>query len=240
VSELSCAGGEQKFFFVHLHKTAGTSLWRRLSRQFSPAEMFPWMTDGEPFRRTISVDDLVDRWPARRADVRVLGGHFPLCTRELLGEPFVTFTVLRHPVERIVSALTEQRLKLPEFSDMSYEAVYREPVRHLMLRNHMVKMFALTPTTMIDGALTRVDFTQLHLETALGALATVDHVGFQDDFEAFCDSLAQRYRWDLGDPVVENRGEPVEVPQSLLDLIAEDNALDIEFYDTAVRLCGVD
>jgi hypothetical protein len=235
VSEIENAPGQPKFFFVHLHKTAGTSLWRRLTHHFDPIETFPWVTDGEPTRRTISVQDLVERWPARRDDVRLLAGHFPLCTREVLGEPFVTLTLLRHPVDRVLSALREQRQKLSEFTDASFEEIYREPMRHLLLRNHMVKMFSLTPASMTDGALTHVDFTREHLDRARHALGTVDHVGFQDDFEAFCTQLSARYGWDLGDPVVDNVSEHEEMPRTLVDLIAEDNAMDIELFDDAQR-----
>ena len=36
-------------------------------------------------------------------------GHFPLCTTELLGGAFTTFTVLRDPVERTLSYLRHHR-----------------------------------------------------------------------------------------------------------------------------------
>jgi hypothetical protein len=181
------------------------------------------------------VSDLVERWPARRSEVRVLAGHFPLCTREVIGETFITFTVLRHPVDRVLSALREQRQKLPEFAEASFEEIYREPLRQLLLRNHMVKMFSLTPTTMTDGALTDIAFTREHLDRANAGLATVDHVGFQDDFESFCAALSMRYGWNLGDPVVDNASDHEDMPRSLVEMIAEDNALDVEFFEEAAR-----
>ena len=225
----------QRFFFVHLHKTAGTSLWWRMSKQFADEDMSPGDGDGPAESRTISVDDLVERWPQRRDAVRVLAGHFPLCTAELLGDEFTTFTLLRDPVDRIVSALREQRQKVPQFATWSFEEVYRDPVRRRLLHNHMVKMFALTPDTMNEGVLTDVDFGVEHLERATAALETLDLVGFQDDVEGFCASLAERYDWTLGKPVNLNASAPAEVPASLLEHIAEDNALDVAFYERAIE-----
>lgn len=102
----------------------------------------------------------------------MVAGHFPLCTRELLGGHFTVFTILRKPVDRVLSALRKQRQSVPEFAHLSLEEIYAQPMHKAMWRNHMVKMLALTPDTMTHGALTPVDFTQAHLERAKEQLQT--------------------------------------------------------------------
>src|SRR4051794_31249880 len=116
----------QRFFFVHVHKTAGTSLFARLQRHFAPNEIYPDDSDvasvapGSPLPRltpTLLVSHLVERYRLRRDEIRVVAGHFPLQTTELLGDPFVTFTVLRDPVARTMSALRRLQERSPADQD---------------------------------------------------------------------------------------------------------------------------
>jgi hypothetical protein len=104
------------------------------------------------------------------------------------------------------------------------------------VHNHMTKMLSLTPAEMPDGMLTHLEFDRDHLERAKKALAGVDAVGLQEQFEGFCDELAARFAWRLGEPVTVNPSTPVEVPESLRARIAEDNAFDVELYEFAKQL----
>ena len=107
----------RRWFFVHIQKTAGTALWRRLKNQFDPAAVYPGPGDGEPPRTVLSVDHLLERWHARRGEIRIVTGHFPLCTTELLDAPLVTMTILRDPVERTLSQLRHHRAGIPRGVD---------------------------------------------------------------------------------------------------------------------------
>ncbi len=99
-----------RFFVVHMQKTAGTTLRDRLRNHFPEAAIYPNRTDGpDKGHAVISVRHLLERWQARGSDIRLLTGHFPLSTIELLDGPFVTLTVLRPPVERTLSYLRHQR-----------------------------------------------------------------------------------------------------------------------------------
>ena len=74
----------QRFFFVHVQKSAGTSLIFRLRREFGRAAMYPPESDKGDVASVISVDHLLERWQTDRDTTRVVTGHFPLCTAELL------------------------------------------------------------------------------------------------------------------------------------------------------------
>jgi hypothetical protein len=226
----------QRFFFVHLQKTAGTALWRRLRQQFPPESVYPGPGDGEPPETVLSVDHLVERWNARRDEILMVTGHFPLCVTEVLGAPFTTLTVLREPVERTLSYLRHHRESTPAQADWSLERIYDDPVRFELLHNHMVKMLSLRRAEMTNGALSPVEFTPERLALAKARLQTIDVVGFQEDFDGFCDELTQRYGWDLGPPVFMNRTTPAEAPDALRARIAADNADDIELYEFARSL----
>ena len=224
-------------FFVHLQKTAGTSLNFRLRHQFPRDAIYPQKVDEGSVPAVISVDHLLGRWREHRDEIRIVTGHFPLCTTELLGGGFTTFTVLRDPVERTLSYLRHHRKMTPDDAHRSLEEIYDDPFRfHGLIHNHMVKMLSLTTAEMDDGMLTRVAFTPERLERAKENLAGVDIVGVHSRFDEFCDELARQFGWDLGEPQHANRTEPVDVPASFLERIAEDNAMDRELYEFTCRL----
>jgi hypothetical protein len=225
----------RRFFFVHLQKTAGTALWRRLHQQFESSALYPGPDDGVPPETVLSVDRLVKSWTSRRDQIEVVAGHFPLCATELLDADFTTLTLLREPIERTLSYLRHHRQETPGES-RSLEEIYDDPVRFELLHNHMVKMLSLTLGEMTDGALTHVAFTRARLELAKECLAAVDVVGLQENFESFCGELSRRFGWDLGPPVMMNRSRPQEVSDAFRARIADENALDLELYEYAEQL----
>lgn len=231
----------QRFFFVHVQKAAGTELFERLKRVFEPSQLYPDDSDGDPVAVApqLLVDQLLARWDARRDEIRVVAGHFPLCTIELLDADFTTMTVLREPVERTLSFVRHHRWFVPGDREASFEEIYEDDFRfHGMIHNHMVKMFSLTTDEMDAGMLSHVDLTREHLERAKAQLAGVDVVGLQEDFEGFERELSRRFGWDLGPPLHANaRGGTVtddpEHEAAIRERIAEDNALDVELYEFA-------
>jgi hypothetical protein len=228
----------ERFFFCHLQKTAGSSLIRRLWRHFDRERTYPSRVDEAA--NVISVPRLVQHWRESDGAIDLVAGHFPLCTRELLGGGFATFTVLREPVQRTLSYLRHHRKLTPEDRGKTLEQIYDDPFRfHCLIHNHMVKMLSLTTDEMTRGALTVVPFTRERLERAKGQLAGVDVVGVQEQFEDFCSRLRQRFAFELGPPVVRNTTEPTLVTPSFRARIAEDNQLDVELYEWACRHAGV-
>ena len=230
---------ESRFFFVHVQKAAGTALFRRLKRHFGERAVYPNPSDGDIFTVVpqLSIDVLRARWHQRHDEIRVVTGHFPLCTTELLGGGFTTITVLREPVERTLSYLRHHRNLTPSDHDKSLEAIYEDQFRfQTLVHNHMVKMFSLTTDEMTDGALTPVEFTPMRLDRAKRQLVTLDLFGLQERFNEFCEALTQRFGWQLGDSLYANRTEPVAVSNAFRSQIAEDNAMDIELYDFAQSL----
>jgi hypothetical protein len=224
----------ERFFFVHVQKTAGTALLRRMKHAFGEQAIYPDKTDGQMPDVVLVHEQLQERFAARGDEIRVITGHFPLCIAEILPAEFTTLTVLREPVERTLSYLRHHRVMLPEDRDLPLEAIYEDPFRFQgLVHNHMVKMFALTPETMTAGVLTPVQFERHHLDLAKERLATVDVVGVQERFELFCEELERRFGWDLGPPLFANRTEEVEVSEAFRRRIAEDNALDLELYEHA-------
>jgi hypothetical protein len=228
-----------RYFFVHMQKTAGIALRRRLAHHFGHAAVYPTHgVDGnDPVKPYLSIEHLCERMAARGDEIRVITGHFPLCTTELLDGRFKTLTLLREPVERTLSWLRYRRKRASQVRGKPLEEIYERPLEfNGFLHNHMTKMLSLRPEELTMGMLTHVEFTREHLERAKEALVGIDAVGFQEHFEDFCDELATRFGWRLAEPKTVNTTDPVEVPEGLRDRIAEDNALDVELYEFAKGL----
>jgi hypothetical protein len=227
---------DQKFFFVHLQKTAGTTLFRRLKNHFGVDAVYPMPQYQGDIAATLDVPLLVSRFAEHRDEIRLITGHFPLCTTELLGAEFMTFTLLREPVERTLSFLRHQRQLDARFADSSLDDIYAEPLfRDGLVRNHMVRMLSLTVDEMTEGALTQVVVDDARLERSKQNLVErIDIFGIQEEFEPFCDALATGFGWRLGPAHVANRTERVEVSETLRQQIAADNAMDAALYHFAV------
>jgi hypothetical protein len=229
-----------RFFFVHIQKTGGTTLWHRLARQFEPAAMYPDATDGDllAVAPQISVTQLLARWEQRRDEIEIVTGHFPMATAELLHEDFTTLTILREPVDRVLSQLHRYREREPAAGGRSLEQLYESNTKSLAAPNHMAKMFALTADEIASSTapkgwamFTPIELTPERMTDAKERLTRVDALGLQDRFEEFCDELQARFGWNLGTPGHANRSQRVdEVGDGLRARIAADNALDIEFF----------
>lgn len=228
----------ERFFFVHLQKTAGTALFRRLRSWFGERGVYPMPEyQGSP-ETVLDVDLLAERFERHAGEIRVVTGHFPLCVTERLGVPFRTFTVLREPVERALSFLRHQRKEEPRFAGATLEEIYADPVcREGLVRNHMVRMLSLEAAELTAGALTPVAVDERRLEAAKRNLAErVEVVGLQERFDEFCGTLERRFGWDLGRQHFANRTSPEPAGDELRARIAADNEMDAELYRFAARL----
>ncbi len=243
---------EKKYFFCHLQKTAGTALLGRLLEDFAPDEVYPDQAadgpDDDPIARVMVPEYMIERWSAR-PELRLLTGHFPLCTVERLPDEFSTFTLLRHPLDRTISLLRHQPLHTPEDRGKSLEELYDDPFRFdNQIKNHMTRMLSLTSEEMTGGMLTSVEFTPERLERAKQNLLGVDVFGVQEDFSGFCARLQDRFGWKMAGErfrtgVVPNRvtaTSTVEIDPAFAERILADNADDLELYRFAAQRCGVD
>ncbi len=89
----SQAAPDSRLIFLHVPKSAGTTLWLILRRQYSP-------------RAVLRVDDpaLIAALTQEQWDeARVLLGHFPYGIPVRWPPPTATITVLRDPLERLLS-----------------------------------------------------------------------------------------------------------------------------------------
>jgi hypothetical protein len=231
-------GEPQRYFFLHIPKTAGMTLYHRLIQCHGDA-LYPLPPDRGSVDAAMDVDFLVSRFGRFRDQIRVIVGHYPLCIDEVLGTPLTTFTLLRDPVERTLSFLRRRKQQTPELHEVSLEDLYGDPyLLHAWIHNYMVKVLSMTAAEMKKGAVTMVPYDAARLEQAKYNLEhRIELFGLQEEFEDFCGQLSSDFGWDLGkDALLTNRTKPVGVSDELRERIAHDSALDVELYRFATDL----
>ena len=236
---------DRRYFFIHVMKTAGTTLARHLKQQFPNGSIYPsrgydWeeVGDVEPYA---SIPRLLSLPDERTAEIRMYTGHFPYWVGERIAPDLFTLTVLRDPVERTVSVLKHFKRLDKRFRARDLEAIYDdETIQAYWIRNHQTKVFSLLPTDEAITIMRPITVDDVRFENAKRNLASVDVVGLTESFTDFLDELQQRLGWwpDGIDRDDRTNASPEawDVSLELRQRIAEENPYDMAFYGFAQEL----
>jgi hypothetical protein len=150
------ANGERdpSFFFIHVMKTAGTTLWGRAGITFGRDAMYP-------DQRTDPISKVVDYYgvggflrldEARRARTRFYAGHVPFALAHLTDPEALRITLLREPVARTLSYLRQCQRSYEVHRDKSLEEIYEDPWFYpRFIDNHQTKLFSMTADEVVRG-----------------------------------------------------------------------------------------
>jgi hypothetical protein len=208
---------ERGLIFLHLPKTGGTTLRSIVRRQYPRGVICE--TPPTP---------CLDLPAAERARVRVLQGHVPFGAHAWLAVPVDYVTMLREPVDRLVSLYHYARHKPGN--------PLHPLARALSLRDFAASGHPETldhQTRLLSGRMD--DFTPAALALAQENLATRfacfgTHARFDESLLLFRRRLGWGNVHYLRENVTQERQALADVPRSTLDLIRERNALDVELY----------
>jgi hypothetical protein len=225
----------QRYFFMHIPKTAGMTLYYRLIRCHGKT-LYPLPPDRGRVDAAKDIDHLTRCFAMHRSQIRIVVGHFPRCIDAVLGVPLTTFTILRNPVDRTLSLLRQHKQQDQGFRDSALEDVYADPVLfHGLIHNFMVKCLTVTVDEIAQGVMTIVPYDEGRLEQAKHVLEhRIELFGLHEDFDTFCEELSSRFGWDLGDDaLLTNQTSAMDVSDELRQRIAHDSTLDMQLYDFA-------
>ena len=218
------ATGGRMIYFVHIPKTAGTSL-RKLLTQGAGADSVAYVylpPDG------LEESDLCSRPADRIAGLRVVYGHFAYGLDRRLGRPGTYLTCLRETAPRLVSNYFHH-VRSGFAGDLSLQA-YFESCKPKDMDNYAVRLIAGIGEDVPFGGVTRH-----HLEQARRNLAT--RFAAFGLYEFLPESIA-RFRRVTGLAPVElgreNATPPAQtiaqIPAEEIDCILRHNELDDELY----------
>lgn len=228
---MAVANAAEALIFLHVPKSAGTTLNRLIEWEYPLFEMY-------------SVDPVLFRWsrarlwrlPQRRLKrFRVFKGHMPFGLHKILPQPATYITVMRGAVERVISAyyfMSNYKLH-PNYWKFRREGWTLEDfVRRSPRENVQTKMIA--------GVDYDAPCTAEILAEAKDNLRYFSLVGLTERFEESLALMKLRFGWKLESyssfNITRTRPKKRDLPQSTLDLIAERNRFDIELYECAAKL----
>jgi hypothetical protein len=218
-------------------KTGGATFRQHVYANFGPGEVYP-RPKVDNMERAWLVASLLNLPADRRAETRAYTGHFPFVVTELLGIELVTFTILRHPVERTLSYLKHCKRYHPQHADLSLEEIYDDPFYFpCFIQEHQTKIFSMTADDPLESYADVIAVDERRLEIAKANLEKVDVVGLSDRHGEFVAEMQQRFGWQF-EPLKNRRvsSEDWEAPTSLRRRIAEDNQADMAFFEYATQL----
>jgi len=233
--------GDQRFFFIHVMKTAGGTLRQQILANFRREEVYPWdRVDVDLLTANTSLEYLTRLPASRRAGIRVFTGHFPFAAVQLLGGNPTIVTILRDPVDRTISFLRARQRNQDQHRGQSLEEIYEHPSLFAsLIKDHQAKLFALTAEDRPGSFGDVLDVDRDRLELAKQNLERVDVIGIQSRFGDLLSELERRFGWRRAAVADRNVGQATAqaVAVSFRRRIAEDNQADMEFFEHAVRLC---
>ncbi|HEX8104644.1 MAG TPA: hypothetical protein VF533_18650 [Solirubrobacteraceae bacterium] len=233
---------EDIFFVVHVPKTAGTAFYFYMRQNIPALFIYPGVKDAPETR--LDLDALRAIPDRRRANLRAYLGHFPAFATELVGATR-TVTLLRDPVERVISMLKMRQRPanpptgnvLPRTPHMSLEEIYADPDVWPWLDNVQARLFAMQASDRPASFLDPVALDATRLDAAKERLASIEVVGVQEDWLGVVRDAERAFGWN---PVSGHPralvSEDVPVPGGLREQIAEDMVWDRELYAFAVEL----
>jgi hypothetical protein len=239
----------EALLFLHIPKAAGTTLRSILERQFSAQVTFT--IDGNDSQT--SIKEFTSLPEAQRAKLRLVKGHMPYGLHKYLSVPATYITMLRDPVDRIISyyyfvlnshrhylhrEVTDRNMSLPDFvrSGLTTELIDDQ--------TRLISGVERVNTRHLDGEERRTlrpgtePVTAEILETARKNLR--DHFSAVGLFSRFDESLLlfkRRLGWKnvyyVRQNVSRKRPAKQQVPGDVRDLIARHNEKDMELYEYA-------
>lgn len=226
--------------FVHIPKTAGTTLHLVIERQYNPKNIISIHT---PKENAEQVSRLQNSSTADEQKIKVIKGHTFGGWHQLLSQPCAYCTLLRDPVERFISnyffllkkeghplgqKLVEKQVTIEDFVCWPGEDNYqtRFLAKNINEVNLDIKQNECTRETLEQA--------KKNLKDNFAVVGTVE------EFDKTLMLLKKVFGWNNVFYKVKNQNKQrlskSSIPQTTLNLIKEKNQFDLELYQYATQI----
>lgn len=221
---------ERALLFLHIPKTAGTTLNRIIEWQYNPLSVFTI----DPYRIRATAERLRAFSEDRRRSLRVVRGHFYYGLHEVLPQGGTYITILRNPVSRILSSyyFIQRRPLHPLHRKVKGGRISVEDFIRLTLHRQNLQCSLIAGIKDHDGGNEKV--LELAKENLVNSFSVV---GLAERFEESLVLMAKTFGWEI--PYYENhkvtKNRPPPDPAAV-EMIQAHNRFDLELYEFGKNL----
>jgi hypothetical protein len=225
--------------FLRVPKTAGTTLRRVIRRQYEPAAIFAI----DAARVQESIEEFMRLPEVQKDRIRALVGLMGFGLHEFLPWPSTYITMLRDPVDRVISFYYYVRRSphvglhnMVAFQDMSLEDFVCSGISTEIDNGQTRRLSGVTGVAGEDTAIGFGECPIEILETARkNLLKHFTVVGLTERFDETIILLRRMFGWGappfyVKGKVARNRRRREDVSEDILAVIEKYNRLDIELY----------
>ncbi|WP_078430404.1 sulfotransferase family 2 domain-containing protein [Alkalihalobacterium alkalinitrilicum] len=208
---------------IHLHmpKTAGTTLRTIIKQNVDSSKSYELYRYGNQLSKILS--------NLNQKDIKCIQGHFPYGIHELLDQKAIYITMLRNPVERVISEYyfikSIPRHELHQQVKKMTLTEYQQELRNCNLQ-----------TRLLSGKVTKEVLSQEDIQQAkVNIKKHFKIVGITELFNESIFLMQKEFGWMniFYKKYNITRGKPTNIADSTLDKISKNNVLDIELYNYA-------
>lgn len=236
-------------YFLHIPKTAGTSLNKIIKAQFKNNKVYPFATYHQVFTNTkLNLDSF-----------EMVAGHFTMSFVKNFNNPVDTFTVFRNPVSRVISAYNhfmrepEANFEFNYFKKCNIKQALQtypwlfsnQQIKHLGWNDNILNM----PRHKIPIPFSIENWKNFYenvnmdkiYKNACENLEKLFLFGFTDRINEFINNIFKKMNWSVPKEIPnqnkakENQVTEEELNSSVVNIIENINEYDIKFYNYARR-----
>jgi hypothetical protein len=223
---------DDQFFFLHIPKTAGTSFTSILDTYFAQDQICP----------ATYIGDFLALPEDSRLNYRLYRGHIDYTLRDYLPKPPIYITMLRHPIQRVISDIRQvERLPEHHLYELYHSIDLLTFVHHEAaapeMRNLHTQMIAPNTT---QRASEHHPVRVHDVERAKEHLDSFEFFGLTERFDDSVALLNYTFGWRPTRQSVMLNTAPKEaakkpLPQNVIDSIIELNQYDLQVYEYACQ-----
>lgn len=226
---------EQCLIFLHIPKTAGSTLHNIINNQYESDQIFNL---GEGTQESICKFRQISE--QQKKDLKVIKGHMTFGLHKFLPQKSIYITMLRNPIERIISSYYFI-LSQPYHRHYEYVASQNMSLRdyaasELLTDNAMTKLIAGMQVGHFGGT-QKAEFKQDSSLFILAKKNIRDYfllVGDTDKFDESILILRKRLDWKIPlyvkNNTTPNRPSVKDISENTVKIIQNRNKLDIDLY----------